>query len=62
MGFLNYVGVKSAARFMNLVTALKFGSLAGLALLGFTAGQGSWDHFSPAFSGGLTTLPRSRPR
>ncbi len=54
MGFLNYVGVKSAARFMNLVTALKFGSLAGLALLGFTAGQGSWSHFSPAFSGGVT--------
>ena len=33
MGILNYVGVKNAARFMNLVTALKFGSLAGLALL-----------------------------
>jgi basic amino acid/polyamine antiporter, APA family len=53
MGFLNYVGVKSAARFMNLITALKFGSLAGLALLAFAAGQGSWDHFSPAMSGGL---------
>ena len=53
MGFLNYVGVKSAAAFMNLITALKFGSLAGLALLAFTAGQGGWDHFSPAFSGGL---------
>jgi len=53
MGTLNYVGVKSAARFMNLITALKFGSLAGLALLGLTAGQGSWDHFSPAVSGGL---------
>ena len=53
MGFLNYVGVKSAARFMNLVTALKFGSLAGLALLGFAVGQGSWGHFSPAMPGGL---------
>jgi amino acid transporter len=38
---------------MNLITALKFGSLAGLALLAFTAGQGSFDHFSPAISGGL---------
>ena len=53
MGFLNYVGVKSAAAFMNLITALKFGSLAGLALLAFTAGEGGWDHFSPAASGGL---------
>src|SRR6187549_504656 len=31
MGILNYLGVKNAARFMNLVTALKFGALAGLA-------------------------------
>ncbi len=53
MGLLNYVGVKSAARFMNLVTVLKFGSLAGLALLGFTAGEGSWQHFTPAMTGGL---------
>ena len=53
MGCLNYVGVKSAAAFMNLITALKFGSLAGLALLAFTAGEGGWDHFSPAVSGGL---------
>ena len=53
MSFLNYVGVKSAAAFMNLVTALKFGSLAGLALLAFTAGEGSFSHFSPAVSGGL---------
>jgi basic amino acid/polyamine antiporter, APA family len=53
MGFLNYVGVKNAARFMNLITALKFGSLAGLALLAFSAGQGGADHFTPAFGGGL---------
>ena len=56
MGMLNYIGVRNAARFMNLVTALKFGSLAGLALLGFTAGQGSWGHFTPAFSGGADDL------
>jgi amino acid transporter len=53
MGFLNYSGVKSAARFMNLITVLKFGSLAGLALLAFTAGEGSWANFAPAAPGGV---------
>jgi amino acid transporter len=53
VGFLNYVGVRSAARFMNLITALKFGSLAGLVLLAFSAGTGTWDHFTPAWSGGM---------
>src|SRR5215217_1958383 len=41
MGALNYVGVRTAARFMNVITALKYGSLAGLVLLAFTAGDGS---------------------
>jgi amino acid transporter len=45
--------VKNAAHFMNLITVLKFGSLAGLALLGFTAGQGSWSNFTPVAAGGL---------
>lgn len=53
LGLLNYVGVQNAARFMNLVTAVKYGALAGLALLAFTAGQGSAAHFSPAWGGGL---------
>src|SRR5918997_393899 len=53
MGLLNYVGVQSAARFMNLITVLKYGALAGLALLAFTGGNGSAAHFSPAWSGGL---------
>lgn len=53
MGALNYVGVRSAARFMNLITALKYGALAGLALLAFTGGNGSAGHFAPAWGGGL---------
>jgi amino acid transporter len=53
MGALNYVGVQTAARFMNVITALKYGSLAGLVLLAFTAGDGSLSRFTPAWSGGL---------
>ena len=37
IGLVNYLGVRSASRFMNLITALKYGSLAGLALLAFTS-------------------------
>jgi basic amino acid/polyamine antiporter, APA family len=54
IGFLNYVGVRSAAAFMNLVTALKYGALAGITLLAFTAGQGSGGHFSPAWGGAFS--------
>jgi basic amino acid/polyamine antiporter, APA family len=53
MGALNYVGVQTAARFMNVITALKYGSLAGLVLLAFTAGDGSLSRFTPAWGGGL---------
>jgi APA family basic amino acid/polyamine antiporter len=53
MGALNYVGVRTAARFMNVITALKYGSLAGLVLLAFTAGDGSLSQLTPAWSGGL---------
>jgi len=53
IGLLNYLGVRSAARFMNLITALKYGSLAGLALLAFTSPAGTMTHFSSPWSGGL---------
>ncbi len=53
VGLLNYVGVRNAARFMNLITVLKYGALAGLGLLAFTSGDGSGSHFVPAWSGGL---------
>lgn len=53
IGLLNYLGVRAAARFMNLITALKYGSLAGLALLALGAPTGTMAHFTPAWTGGL---------
>ena len=53
MGALNYVGVSSAAVVMNLTTIAKFGALAALALLAFTADGGGASHFTPAWRGGL---------
>ncbi|MBA3445545.1 MAG: amino acid permease, partial [Gemmatimonadales bacterium] len=53
VGVLNYMGVSRASVIMNLVTIAKYGALAALGLLAFTAGQGSWGHFSPAWSGDL---------
>src|SRR5829696_6905783 len=53
MGALNYVGVSSAAVVMNLTTIAKFGALAALALLAFTADSSGVSHFTPAWEGGL---------
>ena len=53
MGALNYVGVNSAAFVMNLTTIAKFGALAGLGLLAFTAHTGGASHFTPAWPSGL---------
>ncbi len=53
VGLLNYLGVSRASVVMNLVTILKYGALAVLGLLAFSAGEGSWDHFSPAWGSGL---------
>jgi amino acid transporter len=53
VGLLNYLGVSRASVVMNLVTILKYGALAVLGLLAFSAGSGSWDHFSPAWGSGL---------
>ena len=53
VGVLNYMSVSRASVIMNLVTIAKYGALAALGLLAFTAGQGSWGHFSPAWSGDL---------
>src|SRR6185295_4893455 len=41
MGVFNYLGVRTAAAVMNLVTVAKYAALAGLALLAFAAGRGS---------------------
>src|SRR6476469_1458340 len=53
VGTINYFGVSSAAVLMNLTTVAKYGALAALVLLAFTAGQGSVSHFKPAWHGGL---------
>src|SRR6185437_87842 len=53
VGALNYVGVSTAAVVMNLTTVAKYGALAALGLLAFTAGGGGFAHFTPAWQGGL---------
>ena len=53
VGLLNYLGVSRAAVVMNLTTIAKYGALAALGLLAFSAGQGSWTHFTPAWPSGL---------
>jgi APA family basic amino acid/polyamine antiporter len=53
VGTFNYVGVNFASVVMNLTTVAKYGALAALALLAFTAGTGSAAHFSPAWPTGL---------
>ena len=53
VGLLNYLGVSRAAVIMNLTTIAKYGALAALGLLAFGAGDGTWEHFTPAWSGGL---------
>lgn len=53
VGLLNYLGVSRAAVVMNLTTIAKYGALAALGLLAFTAGQGSWENLNPAAGAGL---------
>src|ERR671921_1944021 len=53
VGLLNYVGVNRAAVLMNLSTVAKYGALAALVLLAFTAGEGSTAHFGSAWSSGI---------
>ena len=53
VGTFNYVGVNFASVVMNLTTVAKYGSLAVLALLAFTARTGSVSHYSPAWPAGL---------
>src|SRR4029078_7418045 len=52
VALINYLGVSSAAVLMNLTTVAKYGALAALGLLAFTAGTGSASHLSPALHGG----------
>ena len=54
LGLLNYVGVRAASAVMNLVTVAKFGAVALLGLVAFTAGHGSAAHFTPLWTGSLS--------
>jgi amino acid transporter len=47
------MGVSRAAVVMNLATVAKYGALAALVLLAFGAGDGSWEHFTPGWHGGV---------
>ncbi len=53
VGLLNYLGVSRAAVIMNLATIAKYGALAALVLLAFGGGDGSWEHFTPAWHAGV---------
>ena len=61
MGFVglvsvvNYVGVKRAGNFQLAFTALKIILIVGISLLAF-ASQGSWSHFTQAYSGVKTGI------
>ena len=46
VALINYLGVKYAARVMGIATIAKYTAMVGLVVLAFTAGQGSFDHFS----------------
>jgi APA family basic amino acid/polyamine antiporter len=54
-GLLNYLGVEIGAGSMDVITALKILSIAALALIGMSSGDGAWHNFSPAWapSGGM---------
>jgi amino acid transporter len=54
IGLLNYVGVRAAARVMNLVTIAKFAAIVLLGTLAFAAGDGNADHFRPVWTGGVS--------
>lgn len=43
---LNVIGVQRSARFQTVFTTLKVAVIVALIVLGFTVGQGSWEHFS----------------
>src|ERR1039457_4540931 len=60
LGFtiLNCVGVGRTAKVQNVLTSTKMIVIVGFVLLGFTAGHGSWSHFSePAVRTSSVALP-----
>ena len=48
---LNYIGIRRAADFQVVFTALKIVIIIAIALLAFTASSGTWRNFATTFSG-----------
>ena len=48
---LNYIGIKRAGDFQVVFTLLKIAIIVAVALLAFTASQGTWHNFATTFSG-----------
>jgi APA family basic amino acid/polyamine antiporter len=48
---LNYIGIKRAGEFQLVFTLLKIAIIVAIALLAFTASQGTWRNFATTFSG-----------
>jgi basic amino acid/polyamine antiporter, APA family len=54
VGLLNWIGIQKAALVTNFSTVIKYGALALLVVLAFTAPTGSFHNFSPAWTGALS--------
>ncbi len=52
VALLNMAGLTFGARVFGLLTALKLCTLAGIVVIAFAAGAGSWSHFVPFFTFG----------
>ena len=57
IGGINHIGVQRAAAVQSVTTVLKYGVLAALGLLAFTATGGSTKHFTPAWPAGAMLSP-----
>ena len=57
IGSINHIGVQRAAAVQSVTTVLKYGVLAALGLLAFTATGGSTKHFTPAWPAGAMLSP-----
>ena len=56
LALLTMGGLRIGARVFGVMTAVKLGTLGGIILLAFAAGQGEWAHFS-----GATARPAAAP-
>src|SRR5437667_96733 len=57
IGSINHIGVQRAAAVQSVTTVLKYGVLAALGLLAFTATGGITKHFTPAWPAGAMLSP-----